>query len=54
MSFTGVDPGFQVRGATLKKKFADRSEIFWGISCEKNHDFMLKNIKKACPPWIRP
>ena len=34
---TGVDPGFQVRGGTLKKiaPSGGRCENFWGISCEK-------------------
>ena len=33
--YTGADPGFQVRGGTLKK--------FVGVFRVKNHDFMPKN-----------
>ena len=33
----GADPGFQVRGGDLKiAPSGGRSEIFWGISCEKS------------------
>jgi hypothetical protein len=40
----GADPGFQVRGAHLKKiaPKGGRCENFWGISRE-NHDFTPKN-----------
>jgi hypothetical protein len=33
----GADPGFQVRGAALRKiaPSGGRREQFWGISCEK-------------------
>ena len=36
-TFTGVDPGFQVRVGALKKiaPSGGRREKFWGISCEK-------------------
>ena len=36
-----ADPGFHVRGGGLKKiaPSGGRREHFWGISCEKNHDF---------------
>ena len=44
---SGADPGFQVRGGggALKKIAPSRGrrEKFWGISCEKNHDFKPKN-----------
>ena len=44
--FPGVDTGFQVRGGTLKKivPSGGKRENFWGISCEKNHDFTQKNL----------
>jgi hypothetical protein len=63
----GADPGFQVRGCTLK----NCAEHFWGIRV-KNHDFKPKNhifsnfkgggeregesarARCAHPPWIRP
>ena len=36
--YPGADPGFQVRGGTLKKiaRSRGRHENFWGISCEKS------------------
>jgi hypothetical protein len=39
----GADPGFQVRGAHLKKiaPSGGRREIF-GVFCVKNHDFTPK------------
>jgi hypothetical protein len=40
--FTGVDPGFQVRGGGALKKIepsGGRRENCWGISCEKTHSF---------------
>ena len=42
---SGADPGFEVRGGTFKKiaPSGGSCENFWGISCEKNHDFMPKN-----------
>jgi hypothetical protein len=45
MVFEGVDPGFKVRGVTLKKivPSGGRRDNFRGISCE-NHDFMPKNL----------
>jgi hypothetical protein len=37
-AIAGADPGFQVRGAHLKKiaPREGRRENFWGISCEKS------------------
>jgi hypothetical protein len=58
--FTGADPGFQVRGAHLKKiaPSGGRRENFWGISCEKSRFYAKKIIffpilGGASPPWIR-
>ena len=44
LSNTGADPGFQVRGGTLKKiaPSGGRRENIWGILCQ-NHDFTPKN-----------
>ena len=40
----GADPGFQVRGCTLKNCAERRdARTFLGYSCEKNHDFKPKN-----------
>ena len=64
----GADQGFQVKGGggAVKKivPSGGRREHFWGISCEKNHDFMPKNhifsnfrgdTHRVChPPWIHP
>jgi hypothetical protein len=38
-----VDPGFQVRGAHLKKiaPSGGRRENIWGISCEKSYFFPI-------------
>ena len=36
-----MDPGFQVRGGTLKK--IAPSEHFWGISCEKSRFYAKKS-----------
>jgi hypothetical protein len=43
-TYSGADPGFQVRGGALKKiaPSGGRRENLWGISCE-NHDFTPKN-----------
>ena len=38
-TYSGADPGFQVRGGCALKKIAPsggRREHFWGISCEKS------------------
>ena len=42
---SGADPGFQVRGAALKKiaPSGGRREHFWGISCEKSRFNAKKN-----------
>ena len=44
-TYSGADPGFQVRGGALKKiaPSGGRHENVWGISCE-NHDFTPKNF----------
>jgi hypothetical protein len=41
----GADPGFQVRGGTLKKIAPSRGrrENFWGISCEKSRFYAKKS-----------
>jgi hypothetical protein len=41
----GADPGFQVRGGTLKKiaPSGGRCEIFLGISCEKSQFYVKKS-----------
>jgi hypothetical protein len=43
---TGADPGFQVKGAHLKKIAPNggRREKFWGISCEKSRFYAKKII----------
>jgi hypothetical protein len=45
----GTDPGFQVRGAHLKKIVSNggRHENCWGISCEKSRFY----AKKSAPAW---
>ena len=41
----GADPGFQARGAHLKKiaPSGGGREHFWGISCEKSRFYAKKN-----------
>jgi hypothetical protein len=41
----GADPGFQVRGAHLKKiaPSGGRRKISWGISCEKSRFYAKKS-----------
>jgi hypothetical protein len=42
-SYTGVDPGFKVRGAHLKKmRRAEGGTKFFWVFRVKNHDFMPK------------
>ena len=43
-SYSGADPGFQVRGGALKQiaPSGGRREIFWGISCEKSRFYAKK------------
>ena len=42
--YTGADPGFQVRGAHLKKlRRAEGGAKFFGVFRVKNHDFTPKN-----------
>ena len=64
-SFGGADPGFQVRGAHLKRNALSggRRENFWGISCEKSRFYAKKNhifsnfrggARRVRTPWIRP
>ena len=45
LQYSGVDPGFQVRGAHLIKlhRVVGGAKIF-GVFCVKNHDFMPKNL----------
>jgi hypothetical protein len=44
MGFPGADPGFQVRGAPLKKlRRAEGGAKFFGVFRVKNHDFTPKN-----------
>ena len=44
-TYTGADPGFQVRGGALKKIAPSRGrrENFWGISCEKSRFYAKKS-----------
>ena len=62
---TGAVPGFQVRGAHLKKlRRAKGGTNIFGVFRVKNHDFTPKNLifpilggaRAGCapPPWIRP
>ena len=62
---SGVDPGFQVRGAHFKKlRRADGGAKMFGVFRVKNQHFMQKNHifsnfrgeRAGCvpPPWIRP
>ena len=56
-SVSGADPGFQVRGGTLKKiaPSGGRRENFWGISCEKSGFYAKKkSYFFQWIPWIRP
>jgi hypothetical protein len=41
----GADPGYQVRGGTLKKIAPSRGrcENFWGILCEKSRFYAKKS-----------
>ena len=44
MSYTGVDPGFQVRGGAVKKlRRAKGGANFFGVFRVENHDFTPKN-----------
>jgi hypothetical protein len=67
--YAGADPGFQVRGAHLKKlRRAEGGAKILGVFRVKNHDFMPKNHifsnfrgggewrtrRAPFPPWIRP
>ena len=61
---TGADPGFQVRGAHLRKlRRAEGGANIFGVFRVKNHDFTQKNhifsnfrgdARRVRPPWIRP
>ena len=65
LQYSGVDPGFQVRGAHLIKlhRVEGGAKIF-GVFCVKNHDFMPKNLifsnfrgeggRWDASPWICP
>jgi hypothetical protein len=61
----GADPGFQVRGAHLKKlRRSEGGGNIFGVFRVKNHDLIPKNhifsnftggTCRVCPPpWIRP
>jgi hypothetical protein len=45
VSYPGADPGFQVRGAHLKKlrRAEGGAKFFWGISCEKSRFYAKKS-----------
>ena len=44
-TITGADPGFQVRGAHLKKlRRAEGGANIFGVFRVKNHDFTPKNL----------
>ena len=44
LQYSGVDPGFQVRGAHLKRlRRAEGGAKIFGVFCVKNHDFTPKN-----------
>jgi hypothetical protein len=44
-TYTGADPGFQVRGAYLKKlRRAEGGAKIFGVFRVKNHDFTPKNL----------
>ena len=58
---SGADPGFQVRGADLKKlRRAEGGANIFGVFRVKNHDFTPKNyifsnfMGGGGAPWIRP
>jgi hypothetical protein len=64
-SFAGADPGFQVRGAHLKKlRRTEGGAKIFGVFRVKNHDFTPKNHifpnfrgahrHRVRPPCIRP
>jgi hypothetical protein len=63
--YAGADPGFQVRGAHLKKlRRAEGGTKIFGVFRVKNHDFTPKKSyffpilggggAPGAPPWIRP
>ena len=55
--FTGTDPGFQVRGAHLKKlRRAEGGARIFGVFRVKNHIFsnFRGSARRVRPPWIRP
>jgi hypothetical protein len=53
MHISGADPGFQVRGADLKKlRRAEGGAKICGVFRVKNHDFTPKN--HIFSNWIRP
>ena len=52
-----TDPGFQVRGAHLRKlRWAAAGAKIFGVFRVKNHDFtpILGCVCPRYPPWIRP
>jgi hypothetical protein len=53
MHISGADPGFQARGADLKKlRRAEGGAKICGVFRVKNHDFTPKN--HIFSNWIRP
>ena len=60
MCISGADPGFQVRGAHLKKlRRVEGGANIFGVFRVKNHDFTPKNhifsnfrggARRVCPP----
>ena len=58
---SGADPGFEVRGAHIKKlRWAEGGVKIFGVFRVENHDFMPKNLIFSnfrggmCAPLIRP
>jgi hypothetical protein len=61
VGIAGADPGFQIRGAHLKKlRRTEEGVNIFGVFCVKNHDFTQKNPifsnfrevggSRVCPP----
>jgi hypothetical protein len=67
VTYSGADPGFQVRGEDLTKlRRAEGAAKIVGVFRVKNHDFPPKNhifsnfkggarrVRTPPPPWSRP
>ena len=58
--YSGADPGFQVRGAHLKKmRRAEGAANIFGVFCVKNHDVtpknhIVSNFRGGAPPGSAP